>query len=151
MRQSSGAQGMEWTRSGEDLFVRLDEGEEIHTSLRTLSDEVGFNAAAITSGIGRTRHNAYGFMDENHIYQRYTILEPSELVTLQGNLARNQDGSAFTHLHATFTDDDTRVHAGHLFEATVEVVAEIHLRILSHAVMTRCPVEGSEFVALRFS
>ena len=51
---------MEWTRSGEDLFVRLDPGEEIHASLQNLADEVGFNAAAITSGIGRTRDTLYG-------------------------------------------------------------------------------------------
>ena len=51
---------MEWTRSGEDLFVRIDPGEEIHASLQSLADEVGFDAAAITSGIGRTRENMYG-------------------------------------------------------------------------------------------
>ena len=35
---------MEWTRR-EDLFVRLDPGEEVHESLQKLADEVGFNAA----------------------------------------------------------------------------------------------------------
>ena len=50
---------MEWTRSGDDVFVRLDPGEEIHTSLQGLADEIGFDAAAITSGIGRTRDSTY--------------------------------------------------------------------------------------------
>ena len=49
---------MEWTRSNEDLLVRIDPGEEIHASLQKLAQEVGFNAAAITSGIGRTRDNS---------------------------------------------------------------------------------------------
>jgi len=31
---------MEWTRSGEDLFVRIDPNEEIHASLQALADEV---------------------------------------------------------------------------------------------------------------
>ena len=48
---------MEWTVSGEDLLVRIDPGEEIHATLQRLADEVGFDAAAITSGIGRTRNN----------------------------------------------------------------------------------------------
>ena len=74
----------------------------------------------------------------------------SELVTLQGNLARRESGEAFTHLHATFSDDDLKPHAGHMFEATVHVVAEIHLRLLPHAIMSRCPLENSEFVALKF-
>ena len=55
---------MEWTRSGQDLFVRIDSGDEIHASLQRLADEVGFNAAAITSGIGRTRDTLYGYMNE---------------------------------------------------------------------------------------
>lgn len=141
---------MEWTRSGEDLFVRLDPGEEIHASLQALADEVGFDAAAITSGIGRTRNSTYGYMDDNHRYHRVTIDGSSELVTLQGNLARRESGEAFTHLHATFSDDDLKPHAGHMFEATVHVVAEIHLRLLPYAIMSRCPLENSEFVALKF-
>ena len=64
---------MEWTRSGEDLFVRLDPGEEVHDSLQKLADEVGFNAAAITSGIGRTRDTLYGFMNEDGVYIRRNL------------------------------------------------------------------------------
>ena len=141
---------MEWTTSGDDVFVRLDPGEEIHASLQALADKEGFDAAAITSGIGRTRQSVYGYMDDTHRYHRVTIEGGSELVTLQGNLARRENGDAFTHLHATFSDDDLRPHAGHMFSAVVHVVAEIHLRLLPHAIMSRCPLENSEFVALSF-
>lgn len=142
---------MEWTRSGDDLFVRLDPGEEIHTALRALADEVEFDAAAITSGIGRTRGNHYGYMSDDHIYTRRTFESSAELVSLQGNLARLEDGTAFTHIHATWCSDDNVVMAGHMFESTIHVVGEIHMRVLSEAIMTRCPMENSEFVALRFS
>ena len=40
---------MEHTRSGSDILVRLDPGEEIHTALKKLADDLGFDAAAITS------------------------------------------------------------------------------------------------------
>ena len=141
---------MDWTRSGDDIFIRLDPGEEIHASIREVAEKEKIDAAAITSGIGRTRNNAYGFMNDEHIYQRWTLEEPCELVTLQGNFARLKDGGGFTHLHATFTDNDVVVHAGHMFEATVEVVAEIHMRVMSQSIMTRCPMADSEFVALYF-
>ena len=39
---------MRWTVSNEDVFVRLDPGDEIHTSLQNLADEIGFDAATIT-------------------------------------------------------------------------------------------------------
>ena len=142
---------MEWTQSGEDLFVRIDPDEELHTSLQSLADQVGFDAAAITSGIGRTRDNVYGYMNEEGIYQRRQLSSPSELVSLSGNIARTQEGKAFTHIHCCWSDDDNNVHAGHMFQSTVHVVAELHLRILTKAVMTRCPLPGVELLGLQFS
>ena len=142
---------MEWTRSDEDLLVRIDPGEEIHTSLQKLADEVGFNAAAITSGIGRTRNNVYGYMNNDGVYIKRELENPSELVSLSGNIARTQDGKAFTHIHCCWSDDDNNVHAGHMFQCVVHVVAEIHIRIMSKVVMTRCPLPDVELLGLQFS
>ena len=142
---------MEFTRSESDLFVRLDPGEEIHTTLKALADEVGFNAAAITSGIGRTREMIYGYMNEDGVYIRRSLDAPSELVSLSGNIARTLDGKAFTHIHCCWSDDDNNVHAGHMFECVVHVVAELHIRILSKAIMTRCPLPDVELLGLQFS
>ena len=141
---------MEHTRSGSDLFVRLDPGEDIHSSLQSLADEVGFDAAAITSGIGRTRDNKYGYMNEKGIYQRRDLENPSELVSLSGNIARTAEGEAFTHIHCCWSDDDNNVHAGHMFQSVVHVVAEIHIRIMAEAIMTRCPLADFELLGLQF-
>ena len=67
---------MEWVRSGDDIFVRLDIGEEIHASLQALAEEANIDAAAITSGIGRTRGHVYGFMDESKNIVVSTSLRP---------------------------------------------------------------------------
>ena len=142
---------MEWTRSNEDLLVRIDPGEEIHATLQKLAEEVGFNAAAITSGIGRTRDNIYGYMNNEGIYIKRQLDTPSELVSLSGNIARTQDGKPFTHIHCCWSDDDNTVHAGHMFSSTIAVVAEIHLRIMSQAVMTRCPLADVQLLGLQFS
>ena len=142
---------MEWTVSNEDIFVRLDPGEEIHASLGSLADKIGFNAAAITSGIGRTCDNVYGFMNNDGIYIKRQLVNPSELVSLSGNIARTEEGNAFTHIHCCWSDDDNNVHAGHMFSSKVAVVAEIHLRILTHAIMTRCPLPDVQLLGLRFS
>ena len=140
---------MEWARSGDDVVVVLEPGAEIHASLRNLADELGINGAVITSGIGRTMNSTFGYMDDTFTYHRHKLKEPAELVTLQGNLARHEDGSAFTHLHATFADDNFVTMSGHMFEATVCVVAEIHMRVMSKIVMTRCPMVDGEFVELK--
>ena len=141
---------MDYTKSGSDLLVRLDPGEDIHEALQNLADEVGFDAAAITSGIGRTRNNKYGYMNEEGVYQRRDLEDPSELVSLSGNIARTEDSSAFTHIHCCWSDDDNNVHAGHMFQSVVHVVAEIHIRIMSDAIMTRCPLANFELLGLQF-
>ena len=121
---------MEWAISGEDLFVRIDPGEEIPTSLQNLADEIGINAAAITSGIGRTRENTYGFMNDEGVYITKSLNLPGELISLSGNISRTEDGKPFTHIHCCWSDDDNNVDAGHMFNARVHVVAEIHIRIM---------------------
>ena len=142
---------MEWTISGEDLFVRIDPGEEIHASLQALADQIGIDAAAITSGIGRTRENTYGFMNAEGVYITKSLNSPGELISLSGNISRTEDKKPFTHIHCCWSDDDNNVHAGHMFQSVVHVVAEIHIRILLKAIMTRCPLPDVELLGLEFS
>ena len=146
----NGAGDMDHTRSGSDILVRIDPGEEIHTTLQQLADDLGFDAAAITSGIGRTRNNQYGYMNEEGIYKKRLLAAPSELVSLSGNIARTESGESFTHIHCCWSDDDNHVHAGHMFQSTVHVVAEIHIRVMEHASMMRCPLDGLELLGLEF-
>lgn len=121
----------------------------MHASIRSLSEH-GITAAALTSGIGRIRNTSIGFLDSEGVYQRLVIDEPMELLSMQGNLAPGPDGP-FTHIHIVASEDDHVVRGGHLFEATVEVTAEIHMRILGDgsSPMTREETE-SEFIRISF-
>ena len=121
----------------------------MHASIRSLSEH-GITAAALTSGIGRIRNTAIGFLDSEGVYQRLVIEEPMELLSMQGNLAPGPDGT-FTHIHIVASEDDHVVRGGHLFEAIVEVTAEIHMRILGEdsSPMTREETE-SEFIRISF-
>ena len=121
--------GMEFSRQGRDIFVRLDPGDEMHESLRSLSQH-GINAAAITSGIGRVIGAEIGYLDGDGVYQTVVHEESMELLSTEGNLAPGPDGP-FTHIHVVLSDDGHVVRGGHLFKATIAVTAEIHLRDLS--------------------
>ena len=140
---------MEHRRFGRDVFVRLDPGDEMHASIRELSG-YGITVAAITSGIGRVRDTVIGYLDADGVYQKVVHQAPMELLSTQGNLAPGPDGP-FTHIHIVATDDDHVVHGGHLFEATVEVTAEIHLRVLGEeGVPFQREAKESDFVRLAF-
>ena len=140
---------MDYRCFGRDLLVRLDKGEELHDAIRSLSDH-GINTAAITSGIGRIRETVIGFLDSEGIYQKVRFEEPMELLSMQGNLAPGPDGP-FTHIHIVASDDNHVVRGGHLFEAIVEVTAEIHMREFGEdeGTMVREATE-SEFLRLSF-
>ncbi|SUZ90009.1 uncharacterized protein METZ01_LOCUS42863 [marine metagenome] len=140
---------MEHRRVGRDVFVRLDVGDEMHASIRELSEH-GISAAAITSGIGRIRNTVIGYLDADGVYQKEVLEAPVELLSTQGNLAPGPDG-AFTHIHIVASDDDHTVHGGHLFEATVEVTAEMHLRVLGDEDSPfKREATDSEFLRLSF-
>ena len=140
---------MDYRCFGRDLLIRLDKGEELHDAIRSLSDH-GINTAAITSGIGRIRETVIGFLDSEGIYQKVRFEESMELLSMQGNLARGPDGP-FTHIHIVASDDNHVVRGGHLFEAIVEVTAEIHMRKFGEdeGTMVREATE-SEFLRLSF-
>jgi len=146
------AEVMEYTRSGSDIFVRLDPGDEIHASIQAVCESEKVSGAAITSGIGRVRDTDVGYLGADNIYQRIILKEPHELLSMQGNVAV-LDGKPFTHIHIVLSDNDHVVHGGHLFASTIHVVGELHLRVLEKNVrvpMTRCSVPGSEFKPLTF-
>lgn len=145
---------MRHVRRGRDVLLRLDPGEEVHTSLREFARDRGLGAAAITSGIGQVRDVLVGFLCEDGTYDTAPAPEVVELLSLQGNISLSEDGAPLTHLHVTLSDAEHRVHGGHLVTATVNVVAELHLRILNErgdgaSPMTRHPVVDSEMMALR--
>jgi len=143
---------MEHTRSGSDIFLRLDPGEELHASIQAVCATEGIGSAVVTSGIGRVRDVDIGYLGDDGIYDRIVLEAPTELLSMQGNVAI-LEGYPFTHIHIVLSDDEHDVHGGHLFAATVYVTAEIHLRALEKGVqvpMSRCSLPDSEFKPLSF-
>ena len=53
---------MEFSKNGNDIFVRMDPGDEIHESIQRLSEH-GIVNASITSGIGRIKNTEIGYLD----------------------------------------------------------------------------------------
>ena len=73
---------MDYRRSNENVFVRLDPGEEMHESLREVARAEGIGAAAVTSGIGRVENALIGHLDAQGSYQQKMLIGPVELLSL---------------------------------------------------------------------
>lgn len=108
--------GMRW-------MLRLSEGEELLESLGAFADAHELSAAAVAMGIGQLASAELGFWNGAD-YERRTIGEHRELVSLGGSIARS-DGRPSVHLHASLGGRDLSVVAGHLFRGTVGVLAEL--------------------------
>ncbi|GIR77166.1 MAG: hypothetical protein CM15mP79_1030 [Methanobacteriota archaeon] len=138
---------MEWTTSGDDVFLRLDPGEEIMPLLQALADTIDLNAAAVTSGLA-------GFVLPFTASWTTIRLPPphhrggAELVALQATSRVIRTAMPSPTCTSCF-----RRRFGACCWAPLRgngaVTAEIHLRRMDAALAMRCPLENSQFTALR--
>jgi len=135
-------------RSGQDWFVAFEPGAPLHEAYRAFAAEQGLAAAVVTSGIGMLKDPELGFYDGQR-YQKARLEGAYELVSLQGNLAL-LEGKPFTHLHATVAGPDHVARAGHLFEGTIHVAHEGHLRVLEGVALRRERDPATQLAGLRW-
>lgn len=116
---------MRYARVGDTLLIRLMTGEAIVGSLLAVAEAEHIGAASV-SGIGAAHDVELGYFDRAaRQYERYTVHEELEVVSLSGTLGR-QDGRPIAHVHAALSRRDGSLIGGHLFEgyagATIELI-----------------------------
>jgi len=104
--------------------VRLDKGEPIVAALHEYIGQQRIRGGSVL-GLGAVEAAEIGCWDAaRRVYDRTTIAEPRELLSLVGTISR-LEGSPFVHAHVTLGASDHSVVGGHLFEARVAVTAEL--------------------------
>ena len=122
---------MEYRKYGETYYVRMDKGDEIISRLLELCHKEGI-ASAIFNGIGGCGHAVVqAFVPEKKTYESEELDGMLELISLNGDIVTQEDGSLFCHAHGAFSKMEngvTHVKGGHLKSVTVLLTAEIELR-----------------------
>jgi hypothetical protein len=114
---------MEARKSGRVHVVRLDKGEPVLASLHEYLGRRKILGGSIV-GLGAVETAEIGYFDpQRQAYDRTTIPEARELLSLVGTISR-LDGAPFVHAHVTLAGPDHSVVGGHLFEARVAVTGE---------------------------
>jgi predicted DNA-binding protein with PD1-like motif len=121
-------------------LLRFDRGDAFPASLEEWCAGQGIEGAAIVSGVGMLENVDLGVFDGNG-YEHLTVLEPSEVLSLQGNVSI-RDGKPFAHVHATLGRRDFSACGGHLFSGIVSVTLEVVLCMLDSG-LVRAPSEGA--------
>jgi predicted DNA-binding protein with PD1-like motif len=127
-------------------LVRLDPGEEVVASLRAFAEDAEIRAGWV-SGIGSLDEVVLGFLDaEANEYVRRRFGERLEVGSLTGSISMQGD-RPHVHLHAVLGPREMLSYCGHVHEAKVAVLLEIHVTSLPGR-LDRVDVPGQPFPAL---
>ncbi len=118
---------MKWKANGTDLFVRLDPGDTLVSSLKEACAAAKIGEASIVSGVGMLSHARLGFFRvENDDYDVRDFDGLHDLSLVCGNISL-KGGEVWPHVHAVFNTDDFETISGHVIEATTHITMEVYL------------------------
>ena len=127
---------MEYRKFGDTFVIRIDKGEEIVESLRTVCEKEGIRLGWV-KGIGAVNDVTIGlFETASKTYISKRLQGDYEITGLLGNISR-MDGKPYLHLHINISGADYNVLGGHLNSATVSATCEIILRTIEGRVGRR--------------
>ena len=135
---------MEYRKIGDNYYIRMDRGDEIISNLLLICEKESI-PSAVFSGIGGCQSaELQVFIPETGSFETEQLEGMLELVSINGNVVRDDDGKLFHHTHALFSfkgrnrdvdnivggyqDGQHGVAGGHLKSTTVLYTAEIELR-----------------------
>jgi len=109
-------------------------GDEVMTGLVGFCQENSVKAAHIT-GLGAAGSVTLAYYNlETKTYEKKTIVEDVEVLSLVGNVGVKEGGELVVHLHGTFGRRDLNMFGGHVVELTISGAGEVHLRAFDGAI-----------------
>ena len=124
---------MQYRNKENYILVRLDNGDEIMSSLKKIAKEENVNFAQI-NGIGAVDQVEIGLFDfKTRKYKHKKLNGEYELTSLMGNITI-KDNEPFVHAHVNISDDQYKCFGGHLFHAKITATGELFLLVLNDIV-----------------
>jgi len=132
---------MDYRKFNNKILVRLEKGEEIVESIRTLANKEQIKLGTIT-GIGAVNKATIGLFEvDTKVYNTIDLEEDMEIVSLGGNITE-KDGEVYIHLHIAISNSTYNVKAGHLNSAIISATGEIFIDIIEGSVGRRFDKEA---------
>lgn len=114
---------MEIKQFGNKFIVRIDKGEEIAESLKSVCQKNNIVLGTI-SGIGATNDVTVGLFDtETKKYHSRRMQGNFEIASLSGNVS-TMNGETYLHLHIAVGNEKHEAFGGHLNLAVVSATFE---------------------------
>ena len=122
---------MDYRRFDDKIYVRLDKGDEVISSIIAVCEEERIGSATYSGIGGCSEAQIQTFIPETGAFETETYAGMLELVSLTGNVISDVKGGLCHHTHAALAykdGDEHRMAAGHVKSITVLYTAEIELR-----------------------
>ena len=120
---------MQFRRFENKYFVRIDKGEEIMSSLKSLCEAEKITLAEIKA-LGAVDDFEVGLFDvATKKFHRNHFKFPAEITSLWGTLT-TKDGEVYLHVHMSAANSEGKVFGGHLNTATVSATCEMVIDVL---------------------
>ncbi len=122
---------MEYRKIDELFYIRMDRDDEVIKNILEVCRRESISSAVFSGIGGCKRAELQVFIPEKGTFETEQLEGMLELVSLNGNVVRDNDGKLFHHTHALFTfkkDGQHGIAGGHLKSTTVLYTAEIALR-----------------------
>ena len=130
---------MDYRRMNDVCYIRVDKGEEIVERLLEVCKAEGIKSAIFTGIGGCSKAELQTFIPKEGNFETETVEGMLELINVTGNIV-SDNGQLFHHTHAVFSYKDGAEHkmaAGHIKSITVLYTAEIELRPVIGAIISR--------------
>lgn len=112
---------------GFNHFLRLEKGEQLSATLLEFAAKNKLEGAWV-SGIGGAQSATIGYYDlTTKQYRWRDINDLHEVLSLQGNIALNEDAKPRFHLHGIFSDKNFQTIGGHVKDLTVGATLELFI------------------------
>ncbi len=108
------------------IFIRLFPDEDIYEKLAEAVKEYNVETAVVIAGIGQLKNFELGYFKEKGNYTPQLFTEPHELLSLSGNISKQNNKYNF-HLHAVLGSEEKDLVGGHLIKGAVAITNEIIL------------------------
>jgi predicted DNA-binding protein with PD1-like motif len=105
---------------------------------------------ALISAIGSFSEVTLGYYVGNlHSYTEKLISDHVELVSCLGSLAKDEAGNVIVHTHASVSDKNGNVYAGHVLRAKVGYLVELYINEIAGTEITKFRDENSGLMLIR--
>jgi len=112
------------------IVARLDDGDDIFSSLESLKRKYKFNFGVV-SGIGMLRDVALGYFVGKGKYKRNKYKSIFEIASLSGSISQTKGKEIKSHLHVVLSKKNKKTIGGHLLEGKVNNTLELIISIVN--------------------